>query len=687
MSEIIVFAGTTEGCDISNFLAEHQIPVLACVATDYGSKSLKENEYLKIHAGRLTEPEMEALLNEKKPEMVLDATHPYAAEVTENIRTACQNTGFAYRRVLREAGAYQDQAVYVPDIQAAIEFLEGTEGNILLTTGSKELGKYTALSHAGERIYARVLSLPSVMETCKGYGFEGKHLIGMQGPFSMELNAAMLRQFDCKYLVTKDTGKAGGFQEKIDAALSCGAVPVIIGRPLKEEGLSVAECRHMLAEHFGFTVKPHITLLGIGMGSPETLTVQGKKAAKSADLVIGAKRMADAVQEPGQAVVYEYRSDVIADYIRNHPEYEKVVIALSGDVGFYSGARKLLMAFDSEELGRRSEGSENTETKVPTSEENAEIHIPDNVEVICGISSVVYFMSKVGLSWDDAKITSAHGKHCNLISMIRHNQKVFSILGTGTAVAELAGKLVKYHMGEVLLYVGENLSYPDEKIFVKKAEELTNYEGQPLSVVCAFHENPAPALSTHGIPDEEFIRGKAPMTKEEVRSVSLSKLCLTEDSICYDVGAGTGSVSVEMALRADQGQVFAIEKKEEAAALLEENKQKFAVDNLEIIKGEAPQALENLPAPTHAFIGGSSGNLKEIVALLLGKNPQVRIVINCITLETISEALDVLKEYDFQQREVVQLAASRSKEIGRYHLMMGENPIYIITCQDPKMRK
>lgn len=660
MSEIIVFAGTTEGCDISNFLAEHQIHVLACVATDYGSKSLKENEYLKIHAGRLTEPEMEALLNEKKPEMVLDATHPYAAEVTENIRTACQNTGLEYRRVLREAGAYQDQAVYVPDTQAAIEFLEGTEGNILLTTGSKELGKYTALSDAGERIYARVLSLPSVMETCKGYGFEGKHLIGMQGPFSMELNAAMLRQFDCKYLVTKDTGKAGGFQEKIDAALSCGTVPVIIGRPLKEEGLSVAECRHMLAEYFGFTVKPHITLLGIGMGSQETLTVQGKKAAKSADLIIGAKRMADAVREPGQAVVYEYRSDVIADYIRNHPEYEKVVIALSGDVGFYSGARKLLTALG----GRES-----------------------NVDVICGISSVVYFMSEIGLSWDDAKITSAHGKHCNLISMIRHNQKVFSILGTGTAVAELAGKLVKDHMGEVLLYVGENLSYPDEKIFVKKAEELTNYEGQPLSVVCAFHENPEPALSTHGIPDEEFIRGKAPMTKEEVRSVSLSKLRLTEDSICYDVGAGTGSVSVEMALRADQGQVFAIEKKEEAAALLEENKQKFAVDNLEIIKGEAPQALENLPAPTHAFIGGSSGNLKEIVALLLGKNPQVRIVINCITLETISEALDVLKEYDFQQREVVQLAASRSKEIGRYHLMMGENPIYIITCQNPKMRK
>ena len=306
-----------------------------------------------------------------------------------------------------------------------------------------------------------------------------------------------------------------------------------------------------------------------------------------------------------------------------------------------------------------------------------------DVEVICGISSVVYFMSRIGLSWDDAKITSAHGKNCNLVSFIRHNQKVFSILGTGTAVAELAGKLVAYGMGDVLLYVGENLSYPEEKIFVKTAAELTSYEGQPLSVVCAWNENADSAPSTHGIPDGEFIRGKAPMTKEEVRSVSLSKLRLREDSICYDVGAGTGSVSVEMALRAELGLVYAIEKKEEAAALLEENKVKFAVDNLEIIKGEAPEALKDLPAPTHAFIGGSSGNLKEIVALVLEKNPDVRIVINCITLETISEALEVLKKYKFSDQEIVQLSASRSKELGRYHLMMGENPIYIITCQKP----
>ena len=158
-----------------------------------------------------------------------------------------------------------------------------------------------------------------------------------------------------------------------------------------------------------------------------------------------------------------------------------------------------------------------------------------------------------------------------------------SILGTSDGVAVLAEKLVKYGMGDVLLYVGENLSYENEKIFVKPASELTEYKGDPLSVICAVNENAGTRLETHGIRDEEFIRGKAPMTKEEVRTVSLSKLRLTADSVCYDVGAGTGSLSIEMALRAHQGQVWAIEKKEDAVELIHRNKVKFAADNLEIV--------------------------------------------------------------------------------------------------------
>lgn len=653
MYKVIVFAGTTEGYDLCRFLSKNKIPVFACVATEYGSRSVEENSCLKVHAARLSGEEMESLFQELHPEMVLDATHPYASEVTKNIRKACENTGTVYQRVLREEGRCREQetAVYVDSPEAAAEYLKNTEGNILLTTGSKELGKFTALPGYRERIFARVLSLPSVMTACASLGLEGKHLIGMQGPFSRELNAAMLRQYDCRYLVTKDSGKAGGFLEKAEAAMECNVQMVIIGRPLKEEGLSLAECKKMLSDRFAVERKPQVTLLGIGMGSRETLTVQGQKALERAELLIGAKRIADSVKLPHHQVIYEYRSDVIADYIAAHPEYEHVVVALSGDVGFYSGARKLLSL-----LG-------------------------EDTEVICGISSVVYFMAKAGLSWDDAKIVSAHGRSCNLISLIRCYKKVFAILGTADGTAQLARKLTDYGMGEVVLHVGENLSYENEKVFAAPAKELTEYQGDPLSVVCAYNENALPRPETHGIPDEEFIRGKAPMTKEEVRTVSLSKLKLTEDSVCYDVGAGTGSVSVEMALRAHQGMVYAIEKKEEAAGLLLQNKKKFAADNLEIILGTAPEALENLPVPTHAFIGGSSGNLHEILQVVLDKNEHVRIVINCITLETISEALCAIRKFDFRETEVVQLAASRAKEIGRYHLMMGENPIYIITCQ------
>lgn len=650
MYKAIVFAGTTEGYELCRFLAENCVSVCGCVATEYGGKSLEEGPFLHIRTGRLNEEEMSVFLRDEQPELVLDATHPYAAEVTENICSACEQTGVEYQRVLREESE-REAAIYVDSVEEAIAYLETQKGNILLTTGSKELKKFTSLSDYENRIYARVLSLPSVLETCRAAGFEGRHLIGMQGPFSRELNRAMLRQYECRFLVTKDGGQAGGFLEKMEAARDCGVQAIVIGRPKKETGLSLGACKDMLANRYGFSVKRKITLLGIGMGTEETLTIEGKKALQEGDLLIGAKRMVDGVRRPGQAFLYEYRSEAIAAYLEAHPQYQKVVIALSGDVGFYSGAKKLL-----EVLG-------------------------DETEVLCGISSVVYFMAKIHLSWEDAKIVSAHGRSCNLVSLIRQNPKVFAILGTADGTRELARRLVGAGLGQVGLYVGENLSYENEKIFHKPAEALVDYQGDALSVICACNPKACPSYATHGIPDGEFLRGKAPMTKEEVRTVSLSKLRLREDSICYDVGAGTGSVSVEMALRAHQGTVYAIEKKEEAIGLLKENKKKFGVDHLKIIEGTAPGAMEELPPPTHAFIGGSSGNLREIVTLLLEKNPQVRMVINCITLETLTEALAVLKEQALEETEIVQLSVSRAKELGRYHMMMGENPIYIITCQ------
>lgn len=652
MYKVIVFAGTTEGREIAEFLDRKGISAHICVATEYGEQLLQGGQNLEISHERLNAEEMELRIKEKKCEMVIDATHPYAAEVTINIKKACEAAEVSYIRVLRENQENQNSGdcLYADSVEDAVALLEHTKGNILATTGSKEAAKYTALTDYESRVFLRVLSLPDVVKQCKELGFQGKNLICMQGPFSKELNIAMLRQWDCKYLVTKMSGATGGFQEKIDAARICGCISVIIGRPLKESGLSVNECKRILCQKFSLKSQAEISLVGIGMGSAETRTVEASRAIRESELLIGARRMIDSCREFGKDCYVEYDSQKIAQYLAEHPEYEKVAVLLSGDPGFNSGAKKLL-----DVLGNQ-------------------------VKVISGISSASYFMSRIQKSWDDVLITSAHGKHTNLVSLIKRNKKVFSILGTRDGIQNLAQEMAALGLNRAQLYTGECLSYPDEKIRKGAPEDFLNYEADPLSVVYVENPDAQKEYVTHGIPDTEFLREKVPMTKEEVRTVSLSKLHLEEDSVCYDVGAGTGSVSIEMASRAWNGKVYAIEKKALAVELLKKNREKFAVENLEIIEGTAPEALENLEPPTHAFIGGSSGKMETILRLLLEKNPSVRIVINCIALETVSETLQCLKTLPVKEEEILQISVSKGKSIGNYHMMMGENPIYIISC-------
>lgn len=652
MYKVIVFAGTTEGREIAEFLDRKGISAHICVATEYGEQLLQGGQNLEISHERLNAEEMELLIKEKKCEMVIDATHPYAAEVTINIKKACEAAEVSYIRVLRENQENQNSGdcLYADSVEDAVALLEHTKGNILATTGSKEAAKYTALTDYESRVFLRVLSLPDVVKQCKELGFQGKNLICMQGPFSKELNIAMLRQWDCKYLVTKMSGATGGFQEKIDAARICGCISVIIGRPLKESGLSVNECKRILCQKFSLKSQAEISLVGIGMGSAETRTAEASRAIRESDLLIGARRMIDSCREFGKDCYVEYDSQKIAQYLAEHPEYEKVAVLLSGDPGFNSGAKKLL-----DVLGNQ-------------------------VKVISGISSASYFMSRIQKSWDDVLITSAHGKHTNLVSLIKRNKKVFSILGTRNGIQNLAQEMAALGLNRAQLYTGECLSYPDEKIRKGAPEDFLNYEADPLSVVYVENPDAQKEYVTHGIPDTEFLREKVPMTKEEVRTVSLSKLHLEEDSVCYDVGAGTGSVSIEMASRAWNGKVYAIEKKALAVELLKKNREKFAVENLEIIEGTAPEALENLEPPTHAFIGGSSGKMETILRLLLEKNPSVRIVINCIALETVSETLQCMKTLPVKEEEILQISVSKGKSVGNYHMMMGENPIYIISC-------
>lgn len=660
MYKVFLFAGTTEGRELAEFLSRAGVKVFVFTATEYGKSLIGKREHMVLSHERLSAEEMEEQIRTEKPDLVVDATHPYAELVTENIRSACIHTHTELIRLVRDEGTRDGgDIIYVNSPKEAAEFLSRTEGNVLLTTGSKDLAEFTAVPGYEERIYARVLSLPDVVKSCAGLGFQGSRLICMQGPFSKELNTAILRQYDCKWMVTKASGTEGGFPEKLEAAREAGAKLLVIGRPKKEAGLNFKECRKMLQERFQIPYRPEITLAGVGMGSIETMTGEAVRACQNAELLIGAGRVLETAKKAAGNVhnteIYkEYKSEEILTYIKSHPFYDHIVIAMSGDPGFYSGAKKLYGLLSSEKEW--------------------------NVRAVSGISSLSYFMAKLRLSWEDAVMVSCHGQKTHLVQKIASSRKVFAILGTGTEVRELIDALLQYGLDDVILHTGERLSYPDEKIRSGPPQEFLCCQTDALSVLCVENPRPRNRFALHSLQDDLFVRGKAPMTKEEVRSITLSKLRLAKDAVCYDIGAGTGSVSIELAEKAYEGRVYAVEKKPDAADLIRQNRRKLCMDSIHIVEGTAPEAIKGLEPPTHVFIGGSSGGLIEILHAVLRKNPRVRIVINCITLETLSEAVKAFQTLPVTEPDIVNVTVSRAKKAGSYHLMMGENPVYILSC-------
>ncbi len=238
--KILVFAGTYEARVLCEQLDKKKINATCCVATEYGLDMLLKLNSLKVLCNRLTQDEMVEVIKKEDFDVVIDATHPYAAIATENIKNACEVTNRDYMRLLREEGSY-DGVVLVADTLHAIEYLKNTKGNVLLTTGSKELFLYCKLPDFQQRLFARVLPNSEVLSSCEKLGFKGKNIIAMQGPFSKKLNTAMLEQFDCRYLVTKNTGDAGGLAAKISAANQTGTKVIMIGRPLQETGYSLKE--------------------------------------------------------------------------------------------------------------------------------------------------------------------------------------------------------------------------------------------------------------------------------------------------------------------------------------------------------------------------------------------------------------------------------------------------------------
>ncbi|MCM1183684.1 MAG: precorrin-6A reductase [Roseburia sp.] len=669
MKEILIFAGTTEGRRLSELLAEAGLAHTVCVATEYGEIVLTPHPLATVRRGRLNREEIQALLMEKRFCAVVDATHPFARAVTENIQAALAAFGetLPYLRLKRGGASPEETGIDCFETnEACAEALTHTEGNILLTIGSKELSAYCRTEALRQRLYVRVLPSVESLSLCMEQGICGKHIIAMQGPFTAEMNEAVLRQYAISCLVTKESGGAGGYPEKAAAAKRTGARLFVIGRP-EEEGCSFSEVCDRLSALCGKTLRTsgrlEVILAGAGMGHTDCMTREVRRAIDEADVVMGAERLLAHLCVKGEKCAC-YRAEQIISCLRELAEKDplsrgkRAVVLFSGDSGFYSGCRSVYEA-----LGK----------------EIREGRLNASVQILPGISSVAYLAACVGESWQDAAVYSMHGKAVrNLARRIRTSPKTFLLTSGAADVRRLGEALVEAGLTECEVIAGCQLSYAEQRVerYTPSACRALTKEGLYTCLVKNPHAQQR--RLTHGLSDGEFIRDKTPMTKEEAREVSICKLRLREGAVVYDIGSGTGSVAVEIAGLSDDIQVYAVEQKREAALLTARNQEKAGLENITVVAAAAPEGLSGLPPATHAFIGGSGGRLREILAALRQINPRMRVVLNAVSMETIAEIRELLSMEDWiREAEVVQLQVNRGKRAGSHHLMQAENPIWV----------
>lgn len=394
----------------------------------------------------------------------------------------------------------------------------------------------------------------------------------------------------------------------------------------------------------------NVTLIGMGSGQPENLTLQGLAALRQADLILGARRLL-AVLPAGctENRAAAYRPDEVAELLQTSGA-ENAVLVYSGDTGFYSGASSMMEKLEA--LGVRA-------------------------RVLPGLSSIQLLAAALGRPWQGWNLVSAHGRTCDPVAECMQGRPTFFLTGGSEDPATLCAQLAAEGFGDVQGVVGQCLGTPEEKLFRGSVKELAAGRFNSLSVLLVEAAEVLPRRAP-GLPDEAFERGDVPMTKQEVRAAVLAKLAVRPEDILWDVGAGTGSVSVELALAAPRGRVYAVECRPEGCALIKANREKFRTRNLVLVEGLAPDALSDLPAPDAVFIGGSKGSLAAIVDAALDKNPDARICVSAIALETLSAAVAALTAKG-RTVQVSQIVVSRAKAVGGLHLMMAQNPIYLIT--------
>ncbi|MBR5752441.1 MAG: precorrin-6y C5,15-methyltransferase (decarboxylating) subunit CbiE [Clostridia bacterium] len=387
-------------------------------------------------------------------------------------------------------------------------------------------------------------------------------------------------------------------------------------------------------------------VIGAGPGSGDMMTPEAQNAVNKADLVWCAER--------NDALVPQIKRRSLTPFAAAMDEMEQALklgrrpaVLLSGDTGLYS----LLLLLE-KRFGK------------------------EGIHVICGVSSVQALCARLGVSWQDAKIVSAHGRALSLNALChfcRTNPKTIVLLDGENNPIWVHAALSEGGLTGARLFIGEKLSYPDESVGLYEDREY-----DPLSVALILNDAPHDDIRPSGLDDTEFIRGKTPMTKSEIRAQVISKLRLAPDSVVWDIGAGTGSVSVECALNCPLGEVYAVERDEEALELIRQNKANFRALNIRITAGSAPGALEGLPAPTHVFLGGTGGETEEILKKLESFGRRIRVCATAVTMESAELYMKLLSGYaDFS---AAQVAVSRLEKVGRYNMFRAQNPVFVFAA-------
>lgn len=403
-----------------------------------------------------------------------------------------------------------------------------------------------------------------------------------------------------------------------------------------------------------------VTIIGAGPGNPDLLSRAALDAIDIADVVIGAHRALVGIDVPPDVVRCELMktADIVAA-LTDAASWQRAVVVMTGDVGLFSGARRLVEALSGD----------------------AQM----DVRVIPGISSASYLAARLARPWQDWRFVSAHGVVCDIVAEAERAGELFLATSGGEDPSRLSGELVQAGFGDARVTVAERLSYPDERITCATASEIAGQTFDDLNVMLIeFAGGVASSrwpYASSGIPDELFIRGDVPMTKQEVRAVALAKLRLTATDTVWDVGAGTGSVSIEAALVARAGSVWSVERNAAGVRLIRENADAFGCGNVHAVPGVAPDALAKLPVPDAVFVGGSAGELPSIVEAALEKNSQVRLCVPCVTVETLTEACALLSGSRFKGFEACQVSAARAEAVGSHHLMKAQNPVFLVSAR------